>query len=253
MSKILCFVLIYGEVDIIKKSLTYLTKLSDQLQFVIIENFSSNTESIIKPYVMQLLENKLIWRYYLFSSNITNNAYRIILDLANETYMNENIYPYTIITDGDIDGTDHSWLEEQKALMVKYPNIFVSSCSLDMSNLPTKTFPQAPGWVPKGIRHNDFIEAATGCFLLLFRTGELKKYLTYRKERNMGFLDSAIYQYCQEIIGKKWARTVSAKIKHLTWDLYADLNHPYTQMKINNAHTIWFHNNIAPFELFESK
>ncbi|AEQ60317.1 hypothetical protein [Acanthamoeba castellanii mamavirus] len=64
--KIPCFVLIYEQVDIIKKCLSFLIKYSDRLNIIIVENYSSNTQTIIKPYVIDLINNKLIWKYYLF-------------------------------------------------------------------------------------------------------------------------------------------------------------------------------------------
>ncbi|QTF49045.1 putative WbbJ Acetyltransferase [Acanthamoeba polyphaga mimivirus] len=249
--KIPCFVLIYDQVDIIKKCLSFFTKYNSRLDIIVIENFSQNTNETIKPYVMNLLNKKKIWKYYLFENNIMNNAYHMALQHAIKTYLDPKKYPYTLITDGDLTIDNEDWIEEQINIMESNKNIYVSSCSLDTSNLPTETFPEATSWTKTGIDRGNYIEDNTGIFSLLLKTVDVIDLMVFLDSKNLRFLDSLINHYCYNYKYKIWARTKKSKAYHLTWDLYKDLDHPYTKMKRENIY-LWSQNLTCKFDLFEN-
>lgn len=252
MHKIPCFVLIYEQFDIIKKCLTFLTKYAHRLHIIIIENFSVNTNHQIKPYIMDLLEKRLICKYYLFEENIANNAVHIVLEEAIAKYLDPTIFPYVFITDGDLTIEDTSWIDEHINIMDKYKNVFICGCSLDNSNLPTKTMPNAIHWIKPGVDQGDYIKGVTGTTFTLHRTNELIEAMNFFNSKGWRYLDSNLHKFCFDAKRMIWARTKKAKCYHLTWDLYLDLTHPYTIMKLKNVNTMWKRSQSSKFQLYEN-
>ncbi|QTF49041.1 hypothetical protein qu_146 [Acanthamoeba polyphaga mimivirus] len=249
--KIPCFVLIYEQVDIIKKCLSFLIKYSDRLNIIIVENYSSNTQTIIKPYVIDLINNKLIWKYYLFEKNIYNVAIHISINHAIKTYLDPNEYPYVYVTDGDLTIEDSNWIDEQLSILDKCPNAFVCGCLLDYSNLPIETIPDSVGWIQKYTDRGDYNVGITGTVFNLYRTPVLIEAMKYLNDNGLKYLDYHLHHYHHEIKNMIWTCTKKAKSYHLTWDLYADPENPYTIYKLRNYKTMWFNNTEASYQLFE--
>lgn len=239
--KIPCIILAYYNYYIIKSTLDFLLKSSDRLDFVVLENKSENTEDQIKPYLLKLLKDKKISVYAEFEENISNNAFEECLDMNILDLTNKE---KVIFTDGDlvVDSTD--WLDEEINVMDKHPEVSVCGIDLKMDNLPVKQFPEAVDWIPQSTSvTDDYLECPTGIQLLLFRTNELMSYYKYMKNNKLKFKDSDILDYCYDVLGKKWVKTKKNKAEHLTWNVYADLNDPYTKYKIAVPHAeIWYHN-----------
>jgi hypothetical protein len=231
---ILCVVLIFQEVDIIRKVTDWLQLFHDQLDIIIVENPSCNTETIIQPLCLKLLNDKKIRRYYLMEKNVVGNAFHIVLDdmLHNEPeFFNPAVYKYTMITDGDLIHTKADWLDETVDIIESDPNIFAVASSLDPINLPLKSFPEAWQWCKSNDNHPKYQEIPTGVHLVLFRTDEFQTYLRHRSDQNEQLLDTLMMHYCA-CRGRKWVATKKCQAIHLTWDLYHDLDHPYTKMKV---------------------
>jgi hypothetical protein len=247
--KITCYVLIFDQVDIIKRSLDFLVQYANKLDLIIIENPSPNTPKI-KSIVDTYGKSGLIKRYYLFEKNITGNAYDIVFNVEKEIIKNS---PYILITDGDLYSKDEDWLKEELNILKQHPEVFACGVSLDMSNLPIKQFPDAANWIPpdKGT-FPDFFEATTGGHLLMFRGGQFYEYMKWQANNKLNFVDSIMHRYCYEVLNKKWARTKKAKAYHLTWDLYRDKRHPYTVLKISKTHEeTWYHKQKSGYKLTE--
>lgn len=250
MEKIPCFVCIYEQVDIIKRSLTFLTNHASRLNIIVIENYSDNTNEIIKPYVTDLLDKGLVWKYYLFDENIANNAFHMVIENAIETYLDPIKFPYTFVTDGDLTIEYADWIDEQLAIM-ENKDIFVCGSTLDMSNLPVKSMPNSVKWVPPAVDCGNYNRGLTGIWLCLFRTNELIETMHYLNKNNLRFLDSHFHKYAKDVKNMIWARTKKTIAYHITWDLYADLNHPYTVAKTKSVSNLWFRNIKGNYQLFE--
>ena len=137
-------------------------------------------------------------------------------------------YKYIMITDGDLTCESSEWLQEQISIL-NNDDIFCCAIDLLSENLPLKTFPESQYWIPSHEpTDNNYIESFTGVHLLLFRTENFLGVLKYLKLEDQRFTDMNMYHYCCNIINKKWVKTKNIKAYHLTWDVYADLNHPYT-------------------------
>lgn len=246
MEKIPCVVLVYYNVDIIKESLDFLLKLGNELEFFVIENKSINTEKEIKPYLMNLLKTKQISMYVEFLDNISNNAVEEFFEMnIIDLHKSENI----IITDGDIKGNSLDWLSEEKSILNKHSKVFACGVDFISDNLPLRQFEDAINWIVKPINiYNDYLECPTGMHLLFMKTDELRKFLRYMKNNKLKFKDSIILNYCYNVLGKKWAKTRNNKFIHLTWNVYSNLNNPYTKYKMSKSHDeFWYHNKYCDF------
>jgi 5'(3')-deoxyribonucleotidase len=244
--KILCYVLVYDQVDIIRRSLDFITSYSDKLDIVVIENPSENS-AIIKSMVQEYGVNSKIKRYYLFDENITGNAYDEVL---TKELAEINSYKYVIITDGDLIPEKGQWLKEELSIM-KHSDVFACGVSLSRANLPLTAFPDAESWIPPDLREEkDYFEAYTGGHLLMFRGKQFATFMKWKNKRDLNFVDGIMHDYCYKELGMKWTRTKHATALHLTWDLYADKDHPYTKRKLDvSFRDMWYHKRTTNFTL----
>lgn len=246
MEKIPCIVLVYYNVKIIKESLDFLLKSSNELEFIVLENKSINSEEKIKPYLMELLHTNQISMYVEFMDNISNNA---LEEFFQMNIIDLNKYKNIVITDGDIKGNSLGWLDEERNILNRHSEILVCGVDFISDNLPLRQFEDAVNWIakPRNIYH-DYIECPTGAHLLFMRTTDLIKFLRYMKHKKLKFKDSVILDYCYKVLGKKWAKTKANKFIHLTWSIYSDLNNPYTKYKLSKSHKeLWYHNKYCDF------
>ncbi|HSX23595.1 MAG TPA: hypothetical protein VLE74_00645 [Candidatus Saccharimonadales bacterium] len=241
--------MIFDQIDIINKSLQFLIRYADRLDIVIVENPSDNTPKITKI-VDDFGYKGLIKRYYLFDQNITNNAYDVVV---NKELKNIKKSPYVIITDGDLTSKNEDWLNEELEILRHNPDVFACGISLDKSNLPIATFPEAKDWIPPDKREETmFFETYTGLHLVLIRGRELHNFINWKDSNGLHFVDGVMHRYCYEVLHKKWCRTKNSVAYHLTWDLYMDRKHPYTKMKLQKSfQDTWYHQRKASYRLKE--
>lgn len=249
MKKIPCVVLIYYNVEIIKKSLEFLLRRKDMLDIIVVENRSDYTETEIKPFVLDLINKHEVSKYFLFDKNISNNAFEMVFDSGQ---IDLSTSKYVMLTDGDLVASSQDWLSEELSIIENNPHVFCCAISLNMDNLPLRNYPDAINWIPPDIKiEESYIEARTGAHLLLFRTEEFKDYLKWRNENNLSFRDYTLHRFCYDIISKKWARTLINQAVHLTWDIYNEPNHTYTKIKTSKSfHEIWDHALYSDYEVY---
>lgn len=234
MNKIPLYFFAYFDFEVIKASFESLYSKASQLDIIVIENSSPSTEDKIKPYFLNLLKEGKITRYYLFDKNLANNAFEIVFAKEIKLIAKSE---YVFFTDGDLLIEDNAdWLEEQLSILQNNPDVFACGITLAIDNLPTNTFPEANTWIPADrAEHETYFEVTTGVHLLVFRTRDFMAYWTYMEKQKINFVDSAMHKFCYNIANKKWARTKTSKARHLTWDSYADLEHPYTKQKLSKS------------------
>jgi hypothetical protein len=69
--------------------------------------------------------------------------------------------------------------------------------------------------------------------------------------KKLKFVDSVMHNYCYQRLKMKWARTKKISARHLTWDSYGDLEHPYTQLKKSKRMSaIWNHDSYSSFTVY---
>jgi hypothetical protein len=247
MNKIPCLVLAYYDFESIRTTVDCLSKQTDRLDLIVAENPSEFTNSRIKPYLLESVQSGAVSQYFLFDTNITNNALEVIMDSG---YIPLAYSEYVLVTDGDLLIQDDDWLNEQIRILDRHKEVFACAIRLDPSNLPVHTFPESPGWLPPVWSETDlYAEVPTGMHLVLMRTADLMSFMRYRQKHHLKFRDNVLFDYCYHILRKKWVRTRRGTARHLTWDHYGDLNHPYTKLKLSRSlQEIWAHDSYSTFE-----
>lgn len=236
-NKILLITVVFQEFDVIKKHVESIIPILDRVDWVILENMSETTESTIKPYLIDLLKDNKLFQYRLFDKNIGGTVFTIFFKTFGDKLNN---YDYVIVTDGDIQlYSPNELLDEILNIINNAPDAFSCAADISAENLPIKNFPQAAHWIPIPIDHGWYLECATGGHFLTLKRENLIKYLDLLKETGEVFCDGGMRKFCIKI-GKKWLKTKFNKIRHITWDLYHDLDHPYTKMKIQPLSQIFF-------------
>jgi hypothetical protein len=250
LNKILLISIIYQEFNIIQKHIDSLFPLKDIIDIVILENKSSDTEFLIKDYCLSLLEKNNILQYWLFDKNIGGTAFTIFFDSFANQLKN---YDYIIITDGDIKLYNaKELLNEILLILDTVEDSFACAADIDISNLPLEAIPESINWMPKAIDHGWYLECATAGHMLTFKKENILKYIEYRRKNNEIFIDSNIRKFCISK-NKKWLKTKYQKAYHLTWDLYHDLNHPYTIMKMKPREDIFFNSTYCGYTQYQMK
>ncbi|MDR1849156.1 MAG: hypothetical protein LBQ75_03875, partial [Zoogloeaceae bacterium] len=250
-AKIPCYVLTFFDHETVIKSLNFLVQYSARLDIMVIENFSDYTESHIKPYLADLLKQGKISRYFLFEENIGMNAMETVIAHDREKLAE---HEYFMITDGDLTVQDPGWLDEQISILAN-PEVAVSGVRLDMTNLPSSDkYPDAPQWVPPAIEvaGKNYLEGKTGWSLALFKTGIFFLVLDLIKAKKGQLSDANSFHILEKHLGLKWVKTKKAQAYHLTWDVYADPDHPYAKWKLAHTyHEIWHHSRYCDYALFD--
>ncbi|MFZ1301789.1 MAG: hypothetical protein WAQ27_04435 [Candidatus Microsaccharimonas sp.] len=235
--KIPLYVVVFDQIEIIKKTLDSFAPLADRLDIIVIENPSDNSKEIGK--LITSYGNKgVIKRYYKLNENIAGNGFRVVIQNERKVIKSAK---YSLITDGDLELDSVAWLDEQLSVMKKHPDLFTCAITLDKSNLPLKNFPESINWVPDDIQeHEDYFQAYTGAHLLMLRSKELLSFMDWLIKNNHSFVDGQLHEFSENILGKKWGRTKQTQAIHLTWSLYHDLDHPYTKFKLAKSfHETW--------------
>lgn len=223
-----CYVLLFDQVELGRQTLAGLAELGERLEIVAIENPSPNSAAMAEM-VADFGKRGQVARYYRYRQNIVGNAYALTLHAELPLVRR---HPYVVLTDGDLVADGPGWLDEAITVLDQNERVFACGVRLDLANLPIAAFPDAHRWVPPVIRdHRTHVEGLTGGHLLLFRGAELADFLDWRVAEGAPFVDGTFHRYCYQQIGKTWARTRHACARHLTWDLYQDVDHPYTKLK----------------------
>lgn len=220
--KIKCFVLIYDNLEIIKRSLESITAYADRMEIHVVENPSEYTSDYIKPIMKHLLHEGKIHSYTLFDKNIRNNA---IYTFLYEDPVNFWDSDYIILTDGDI-VAEHGWLDNQLLALEKYSEVFC--CSVEMSTEYwseglKKRFP-----VPSE-KLSDFTVIDSGIWLCMFRADELHRTFSFLMDNQIALRDGPLIRYVKEFLRMKWGVTPHSKCSELTRSGYSTPD--YTRQK----------------------
>ena len=262
MQKIPCVVLVYYNFDIIKETIDFLAA-DDRLILYVVENKSDATNLLINPYLLKKQAEGLIKKYILFDKNISNNALELFFDAG----LIEEKSEFIIITDGDIvvpptPGIPN-WLDEELAIINKFEDIECCGINLSPKNLPkdnpyfnqnSNSIYNCENWEPDkfGIIHNDYVEADTGVHLLLFKRNLFDEFISARKLNGWRFLDENLRNFVKLNKNFRWVVTKKNYGLHLTWDVYNDPNHSYTELKMTaDFYKFWKHFDYCFFSIYE--
>lgn len=243
MERTQALMMAYYDLNSIRSCLDTLIR-ENSFTITVAENYSENTESQIKPYLMDMVNSGVIKRYFLFEKNITNN---IILSVLKDRTSVINYTPHTLITDGSLSTKDTGWSIKQKELLDRSASILTCAVNIDTSNMPSG---QENYFNPvmRSDKETDVI--FTGNHMLLFRSNELIDIIKYLDTKSLPYKDSYLHMYCAEH-GKSWVRLKSPKFYRHTWDFFSVPNHPYLvekQRRISNK-DIFDHKDMCNYTL----
>jgi hypothetical protein len=249
--KIPCLILAFYDLESVASTLRSLAVHQDRLEIMVVENRSARTDTELKPFISRLLDSGTVSRYFLFDRNITNNALETVLE-CGEVDLESS--PFVLLTDGDLFVREPGWLDEEIRVLEIHDDVFACAITLSLDNLPVDTFPDAPTWVGQTRGETeDYVEAATGCHLTLFRSHELRAFLSYRQRLGRKVTDQNLREFAYTMLKKKWVRTRVHVARHLTWDRYRDLSDPYTQLKTGKSfRQTWYHDRYCGFRIYSS-
>lgn len=247
MKKIPCLVLIYDNVEIIKRSINSLLKYRERLTIHIIENPSAFTEHYTKPSMQSLLYAGLIDSYTLFDANITNNAFEEFLRTTPLPIWDSE---FILLTDGDV-VAEGEWLESQINILNKYKDVFC--CSVKMS---------LDGWSqglkdrfgPARSENQDYIEVSSGIWLCLFRTQELKAAFNLFTQNKFRFRDGPLLRFVYEYWRKKWVVSKFGIARELTRSGFSNPDYRKNKnaliLQRGNIINFWNHDEICGFHTY---
>jgi hypothetical protein len=247
--RIPCIVFAYHQLEMLRATLDGLSSLGDRLSVTVVENHSEHTQRLLKPFLLGELAERKIDRYILFRRNISNNAMETVLD-AGLVPMGSS--PVLLLTDGDVVAESAGWLDEQLAILGCHPEVMVCGVPLSTANLPVASFPEAVNWVPPPLAiHEDYVETRqSGSHLWLLRMTDLRKVRLFRRVTGRRWVDDTFGLYAR-LTGRRWALTKNAVARHLTWDLYADREHPYTRLRVSQSlRQTWCHYRYCPCDIW---
>jgi len=212
--------------------------------YYVVENDSSDN---LKDMMIPFVGIGWVKKYALFSENIANSAIR---DFFLDGHLKFEDYDYVVTTDSDLLVTP-GWFDEIHTILENHPEVMQIGISLDMANLPIKSFPMSVRWVPPIIKeHEDYYETAIGNWLATFRSEDCYQYIEHLRQTGASYRDSHLHEFIYSI-GRKSGRTKIHKAAHLTWNYYQELDHPYTQERLSAVTDIWAENKRCSYEVFE--
>lgn len=169
-------------------------------------------------------------RFFSPQENIGADAF---LYAMKSVYL-DNI-PYVICTDGDLELEDVSkTIDAQIEIIDKNPEVLCVGSRIRMDNLPLKTFPEAINWVPEFKDEGAWLRGPGPHHFLMFRGVEIWPMVKWITEKKVTWVDTAIGAYA-EATNRKFVILKDHWHRHLSWDAYADLSHPYTQERLKRS------------------
>jgi hypothetical protein len=229
MEKIQVFMIEFFDIDVIKASVETLL-LYPNLEINIIENKSEFTDTLIKPYLLGLVKDNKIKRYFAFDENIFNGVGDVVL---RHPLIDLNQTTYCIISDGSLSCKEATWLQKQIEFIEEDKNIYACAVSIDLSNMPPGQEPYV-GVIPFiHADKYDIIETGhTNGHMLLLRSVDLVDTLAYLNKVNKTFTDCALGAY-RNVHNRSWIRIREPLFHRHTWDYFKIPNHPYLTYKNN--------------------
>lgn len=227
--KIPCFVIVYHDLAMTSRCLTNLCQ-DERLEISVIHNPSENTDKI-RDYLIQLFKLGKIKEWYEAKENCGSDSFLRLMEIK----LDEIKSPFIVCTDGDIHIVNTTEATDVAMNILTYcPEVFCITTDISLENLPKKTFPECESWVPptgdsiKRLYYN----AQGPHHFMMMRTKDLAPLLEWINRKNETWKDTVIGEYAKSR-EQIWARSFIYH-RHLAWDLYQDLNHPYTRERLSN-------------------
>jgi hypothetical protein len=242
-------VLIYENVEIIRRCLDALVSQGDRLAIHVVENYSSATADYIQPAMLHLLGENKIEQYIQFSENVTNNAIDIVL-AAGVVDVSES--EYMIITDGDC-LPQGEWLDAQLGILSRHPDVFCCTLQNDASHWEEGARKKLPA---PSHQNDEFAEIESGMWLCMFRSREILRVVEVFRENGFRFRDGLLNQYAKYFLNKRWVAAKSASLVELTRSGFSNPNYLEKRYKLletrhgNDHYRFWGHDVVCPYTVY---
>ena len=232
MEKIQVFILEFFDIEAITASLETLF-FYPSLEINVLENKSDSTDSVIKPYLINLVKKKKIKRYFAFDKNIFNGVTDIAL---KHPLINLIETEYCIVTDGSLSCQEPTWLQKQLQLMEEIKNAYICAVSIDTSNMPKGCRQEDYLGHPSIINKGDYEIIGSGHtngHMLLIKSADLIDTLKFFGEHKKTITDCSFGAYKHAHRNRIWLRVKTPLFHRHTWDYFKVPNHPYLAYKTN--------------------
>ena len=224
--KIACILLAFLNVKVVSRCLESVIqekiRISEriELDIYVVENYSIATESELSPYLCNLVNKGVIFKYIKFLDNITNNAFDYAM--SGELFDYES-YDYLIVSDGDIE-IPASTIDEQVSILQKCDEVMVCSLQIDATNWTQteslskrgEAIAEEYAILTKGDK--PYIIHEAGFWFLMFRSKDLKKIVTFAQSNGLRVLDITYRQIVRLIENKLWVATKKSIGRELNRD-----------------------------------
>jgi hypothetical protein len=249
MNRIPCFVLCFFDFPAIEKSLNFFSKFNDKLELVIVENPSKYTDTI-KPFILNLLKEGKIDYYYLMNENIGLNAIEMLLKKNTIDWMNK---PYIINAEGDLASNSMTWIEEEKNVLDKYPNVLACGMGVDLESFK-KIDPRGAYWypAPHADRGDYYWGLTGGGHAVMWRNKDMIDFLQYMDSVKGKYVDNYMHPFVEAVKRKEWGRTKYSLMEHYSWNYQLIDNHEYHEIKKTIPWVELFHHDrYCEYTLFQ--
>jgi hypothetical protein len=234
--KIACVLLAFLNLKVVSRSIESVIQEkirnaeSIELDIYVVENYSIATESELSPYLCDLVNQGVIFKYIKFLDNITNNAFDYAM--SGELFDYES-YDYLIVSDGDIE-IPASTIDEQVSILQKCDEVMVCSLQIDATNWTQteslgkrgEAIAEEYAMLTKGDK--PYIIHEAGFWFLMFRSKELLKIVTFAQSNGLRVLDITYRQIVRLIENKLWVATKKSIGRELNRD--AEFSNSYYEI-----------------------
>jgi len=224
--KIACILLAFLNIKVVSRCLESVIqekiRISEriELDIYVVENYSIATESELSPYLCNLVNKGVIFKYIKFLDNITNNAFDHAISTEMLDYKN---YDYIIVSDGDLEipiGT----IDEEISILQNCDEVMVCSLQIDSTNwTQTDSLARRGKALSEEIANlateeKPYILKEAGFWFLMFRSKELMKIVTFAQSNGLRVLDITYRQIVRLIENKLWVMTKQSIGRELNRD-----------------------------------
>lgn len=222
--KIPCVVIVWHDADMTYRCLSNLAQYP--FEFYVIHNPSENTKAVNQA-IQEAVFMPKIWE---LPENRGAEAFLSTMSLLAGIRRYNNV----VCTDGDVVLEDVTKTVEAQIELLKNPNVLCAGSRIRMDNLPLKTFPESKNWVPAFEDRGEYLAGPGPHHFLMFRGKDIWPMLLRMREQKQNWVDTAIGDYARHT-GRDFAILKDHWHRHLSWDAYADRNHPYTKERLKRS------------------
>lgn len=221
-----CYVIVWHDADMTYRCLKNLSQ-DKRLELTVIHNMSSNFYDVESEIYRAAGKPRIITT----QTNIAADAFLRTMEVFPPHFDQQ----YVICTDGDIVLEDiMETVTRQVHLLDSHSEVFCVSSRIRMTNLPTKTFPESVSWVPEFPDAGDYLKGPGPHHFVMFRSWQIRELVEWINAHDLNWVDTAIGAYAAAR-GQHFAILKDHWHRHLGWDAYADLDHPYTKEKLKRS------------------